>query len=122
MKLIPPSPRSREVGGDTPRASMRVVSTLPDAGTAAGTGAGSRSRSGTRVVSTSDSDSDSSSSSAEPRRTLLVHNIELAGLLVVTLAICFGVLLTYFGQLAPMADDEARFGRGEIVNVNSVKS
>ena len=63
-----------------------------------------------------------SSSSAEPRRTLLVHNIELAGLLVVTLAICFGALLTYFGQIAPLAEDEARLARGEIVNLNGVRS
>src|SRR5688500_14827456 len=118
MKLIPPSLRSRAVSGDAPRPSMRVVSTLPDTGTAAG--GGSRSRSGTRVVTASDSGS--SSTSAEPRRTLLVHNIEFAGLIVVTLAVCFGVLLTYFGQVSPLADDEARLARGEIVNVNGVRS
>lgn len=115
MKLFPPSPRPREVGGEAPRPSMRVVSTLPESATA-----GSRARSGTRVVSTSDPDS--SSSSAEPRRTLLVHNIELAGLLVVTLVVCFGALLTYFGQMMPLSDDEARLARGEIVNVNAVRS
>ena len=118
MKSIPPSSRSREASGEAPRPSMRVVSTLPDSGTKGG--AAPRSRSGTRVVSTSDSDS--SSSSAEPRRTLLVHNIELAGLLVVTLAVCFGVLLTYYGQIAPLSGDEARLGRAEIVNVNGVRS
>src|SRR5688572_5874793 len=117
MKLLPPSLRPRAVSGDAPRPSMRVVSTLPDSGTASG----SRSRSG-RVVSASGSDSTSSSSSAEPRRTLLVHNIELAGLVVITLAICCGALLTYFGQMTPLAQDEERLARGEIVNLNSVRS
>ncbi len=87
---------------------MRVVSTLLRFRLESGVGAASRS--GTRVVSASDSDS--SSSSAEPRRTLPVHNIELAGLLVVTLAVCFGVLLTYFGQIAPLSGDEERLARG----------
>ncbi len=48
-------------------------------------------------------------------------NIELAGLLAASLVICIGTLLTYFGQVGPIADDAARVAKGEIVNLNRVQ-
>jgi len=48
-------------------------------------------------------------------------NIELAGLLAASLVICIGTLLTYFGQVGPIADDAARVAKGEIVDLNRVQ-
>jgi hypothetical protein len=66
------------------------------------------------------------STAADPEptttRRLLVHNIELVGLLAASLVICIGTLLTYFGQTLPLSEDDARVSRGEIVNVNRVRA
>jgi cell division protein FtsW (lipid II flippase) len=56
------------------------------------------------------------------RRRLLMLNIELAGLLAASLVVCLGTLLTYLGQVTPVAEDEARVTQGDIVDLNHLRS
>jgi cell division protein FtsW (lipid II flippase)/cell division protein FtsI/penicillin-binding protein 2 len=95
---------------------MRVVTTVP---TVTPFPDDARARSDARVVSTSAT----GRAEARPRR-LLLHNIELAALLVVSIAIGAGAVLTYLGQVTPetMEIASAAAARPALININRVRS
>lgn len=83
---------------------MRIVTTTPDP---------VRARADARVVSAQgDSPSGPGSGGDNQPRRLLLHNIELAALLIVSLALIVGTLLTYFGQVTPLTMETASSAAG----------
>jgi cell division protein FtsW (lipid II flippase) len=101
---------------------MRVVTTTPTTREADADAA--RARSGARIVSTlepSPRGSASASFTSAGPRGLLLHNIELAALLIVTIVIAAGAFLTSLGQIVPLNAEIAARPAG-VININSVSS
>jgi cell division protein FtsW (lipid II flippase) len=93
---------------------MRIVTAVPDP---------MHRRPDARVVSTHVTGAPGESLARKGR--LLLQNIELAGLLVVSIAIGIGTLLTYLGQVTPVTqeiDARTQAGRPAVVNINQLAS
>jgi cell division protein FtsW (lipid II flippase)/cell division protein FtsI/penicillin-binding protein 2 len=102
---------------------MRIVTTVPDP---------AQARADARVVSTLATDSTGATGGAEARPRLLLHNIELAALLIVSIAIGVGTVLTYLGQVTPLtmeiasgvqsAGADGAAARPALIDINRVRS